>query len=79
MFTTISSGILIAGDYLDGKCLINGVIILPLFVSILQDAILFITIWNGQEIYEDKYTEQCKIFIIFGNLNVTVNWVLLHY
>ena len=79
MFTTISSGILIAGDYLDGKCLINGVIILPLFVSILQDAILFITIWNGQEIYEYKYTEQCKIFIILGNLNVTVNWVLLRY
>ena len=28
----ISSGILITGDYLDGKSLINGAIILPLFV-----------------------------------------------
>ena len=75
----ISCGILFAGDYLDGKVLINGAIILPLFVSILQDAILFITIWGVQEIYEDIYTELCKFFIIFGKLNVTVNWVLLHY
>ena len=69
----ISCGILFTGDYLDGKVLINGAIISPLFVSILQDAILFITIWSGQEIYEDIYTELCKIFIMFGNLNVTVN------
>ena len=46
----ISSGILITGDYLDGKSLINGAIILLLFVSILQDTILFITIWSGQEV-----------------------------
>ena len=75
----ISSGILITGDYLDGKSLINGAIILPLFVSILQDAILFIMIWSRQEVNEDIYTELCKKFIIFGNLNVTVNWVFLHY
>ena len=75
----ISSGILITGDYLDGKSLINGAIILLLFVSILQDTILFITIWSGQEVYKDIYTEMCKIFIIFGNLNVTVNGVFLHY
>ena len=75
----ISCGILFTGDYLDGKVLINGAIILPLFVSILQDAIWFITIWCGQEIYEGIYTELCKIFIIFGKLNEIVNWVLLHY
>ena len=75
----ISCGILFAGDYLDGKSLINGAIILPLFVSILQDAILFITIWSGQEVYEDIYTEMCKKSIIFGNLNVTKHWVFLHY
>ena len=69
----ISCGILFTGDYLDGKVLINGAIILPLFVSILQDAIWLITIWGGQEIYEDIYTELCKFFIIFGKLNVTVN------
>ena len=51
----ISSVILITGDYLDGKCLINGAIILPLFVSILQDAILFIMIWSRQEVNEDIY------------------------
>ena len=56
----ISCGILFTGDYLDGKVLINGAIILPLFVSILQDAILFITIWSGQEVYEDIYTEMYK-------------------
>ena len=66
----ISCGILFAGDYLDGKVLINGAIILHLFVSILQDAILFITIWSGQEVYEDMYTELCKKFIVFGNLNL---------
>ena len=59
----ISSGILITGDYLDGKSLINGAIILPLFVSILQDAILFTTIWCVQEIYEDIYTELCKFLL----------------
>ena len=75
----ISCGILFTGDYLDGKVLINGAIILPLFVSILQDAILFITIWSGQEVYEDVYTEMWKKFIIFGNLNVTKHWVFLHY
>ena len=58
----ISCGILFAGDYLDGKVLINGAIILPLFVSILQDAILFITIWGVQEIYEDIYIRSCANF-----------------
>ena len=58
----ISCGILFAGDYLDGKVLINGAIILPLFVSILQDAILFITIWGVQEIYEDIYIRSCSNF-----------------
>ena len=51
----ISSRVLITGDYLDGKVLINGAIILPLFVSILQDAILFIMIWSRQEVNEDIY------------------------
>ena len=66
----ISCGILFAGDYLDGKVLINGAIILPLFVSILQDAILFITIWGVQEIYEDIYIyiyiRSCANFLLYS-------------
>ena len=61
----ISCGILFTGDYLDGKVLINGAIILPLFVSILQDAILFITIWGVQEIYEDIYIRSCANFLLY--------------
>ena len=59
----ISSRVLITGDYLDGKVLINGAIILPLFVSILQDAILFIMIWSRQEVCQRSYAKRLLYWV----------------